>query len=154
MIAAGQVMHAIATRLNGIPSGLCGTRNYTDRAWPLAEKDLPARKVVSPDEDIEPMTVHTPTPQEHKLQVEVKGYVQDTAEIDDAMHALASEALIALFNPPAAPDALSAIAGKVQLSLRRIERVMKTEGQADLGLIQITLRAQFKTRSNAPDTLI
>lgn len=152
MLAAAQVLNAIAARLTGLP--LAGVRVYTSRAWPLASKDLPAWKVVAPDEDIEPMTVHRPTPQKHLLQVELLGHTRAVDDLDDRLHALASEALTAVFNEPGTPDALSAFDGKVQLSARRIERAMAGEGEAALGLVTITLRAEFNTLSNAPDTIL
>jgi hypothetical protein len=150
MLASAQVLDAIAARITGLP--LAGARVYTSRAWPLDV--LPAVRVVSPDEDIEQLTVHNPAVQKHALQVELQGYLQATDDLDDAMHALASELLTALFNDPGTPDALSTIGNDVVLAQRRIERAMAKEGQADIGLIQITLRASFSTRSNAPDTLI
>ena len=152
MLAAAQVLDAIAARITGL--SLTGAHVFTDRAWPLTEATLPAWKVVSPDEDIEPLTIHTSGPQQHRLQIELQGYVKAAAGIDDAMHAIASQAITALFNEPGTPDALSALAGRVQLSQRRVERAMKSEGQAELGLIQITLRAEFSTLSNAPDTIL
>jgi hypothetical protein len=150
-LASAQVVDAIAARISGL--ALAGTRVYTSRAWPLDESQLPAWRVVAADEDIEPATVHVPALQKHRLQVELLGYCQAVADVDDALHALASQALTALFNAPGAPDALSAMT-KVILTLRRIERALQSEGAATLGLITVTLRAEFHTRSNAPDTLI
>ena len=152
-LAGAQVLDAIKQRMLGL--SLTGTRVYTDRAHPLDEKSvLPAWKVVSPDEDIETVTVHPAPVQQHRMQVELQGYVSAISDVDDAMHALAAQALTALFNPPLVPDALSAIAGtKVKLSQRRIERAMSGEGQAKLGLIQITLRAEYRTKQNAPEAL-
>lgn len=150
-LASAQIIDAIAARLSGLP--LAGIRVYTSRAWPLSEAGLPAWRVVAVDEDVEPLTVHRPAQQQHRLQVEVQGYARATADLDDALHALASEALTALLTlaPPA--DALAGL-NTVQFSLRRIERAMQPLGEASLGLITITLRADFRTASNAPDTII
>jgi hypothetical protein len=50
-------------------------------------------------------------------------------------------------------DALAVLDGKTQLSLRRMERQMATEGEAAIGLVVITLRAEFRTRASAPEQL-
>ncbi len=96
-LAAAQVVNAIATRITGL--SLAGVRVYTDRAWPLAEDALPAWKVVAVDEDVDPQTIHAPVLEQHALQIELQGYAKAVAGLDDALHALASEALTALFTP-------------------------------------------------------
>lgn len=153
MLAAAQVIHAISARLTGLPS--TGARVFTSRAWPLAEKDLPAWRVVGPDEDIEPQTVHANALQEHRLQVELHGSVRATAALDDELNDMAAEALAPLFStaPQVPPDALDGLKGKVQITLRRIERKLATEGEAAVGLVLITVRAEFRTRASAPETL-
>jgi hypothetical protein len=150
-LAAAQVVDALAARLSGQP--LAGTRVYTSRAWPLSEDGLPAWKVVAVDEDIEPQTVHSPTLQRHALQVELQGYAKAAANLDDALHALASEALTVIFNAPGAPDALSALTSTA-ISTRRIERAMQKDGEAVLGLVTVTLRAEFNTYEDEPDTIV
>lgn len=150
-LASAQVVDALAARLSGQP--LAGTRVYTSRAWPLSEDALPAWKVVAVDEDIEPQTVHSPTLQHHALQVELQGYAKAVANLDDALHALASEALTVIFNAPGAPDALSALTS-TSINVRRIERALQKDGEAVLGLVTLTLRAEFRTRSNAPETIL
>lgn len=150
-LAAKQVLDAIAVRMTGLPSA--GVRVYTSRAWPLDK--LPAWRVVTPDEDIEQIVVHSNPIQDHKLQVELRGYAEAVADLDDTLHGLAVEALTALFNPPGAPDALSALVpSKVKLSQRRIERTFTPDGQAVVGMVQITLRAEYRTKANAPEALV
>jgi hypothetical protein len=115
---------------------------------------VPAGRVIAVDEDIEPITVHSPAVQRHTLQIELQGTVREVENVDDEMHALAAQWLAALFSitPPA--DALATLSTKVLLTQRRIERAMPPEGQAAIGLLTITLRAEFKTRSNDPNTII
>jgi hypothetical protein len=151
-LASAQVVDALATRITGL--ALAGANVFTSRAWPLAEGDLPAWKVVAADEDVEPMTVHPDALQKHTLQVELRGHAKAVDNIDDALHALAAQALTAIFDltPPA--DALNTIASKLQVTLRRIERDMQQQGQALLGLVVITLRVDFRTRASAPETLV
>lgn len=152
-LASAQIVDAIAARISGLP--LAGTRVYTSRAWPLGKAGLPAWRVVAVDEVMDPQTVHPNPPQLHELQVELRGHVAAAEDLDDDMHALAVEALTAIFDTTPPADALAnLLAGKVKLTQRRIERAMQTEGQADLGLIVITLRAEFRTRAAAPETLV
>jgi DNA-binding phage protein len=151
-LAAAQVIDAVAARITGL--ALAGTKVHTSRAWPLAESGLPAWRVYAPDEDVEPQTVHPNMYQGHNLQVELHGLTKVTRDLDDALHALAEEALTALFDltPPA--DALTSIASKLQISLRRIERNFSTEGEAAVGRVVLTLRINFRTRASAPGTLV
>lgn len=151
-LAAAQVIAAVAARIINLP--LAGADVFTSRAWPIADSALPAWRVIAVDEDIEPITVHGPWANAHRLQIEVHGLARAVQDLDDTLHALASEALTALFNEPMAPDALSALRGHVSLSLRRIERGMQSGGEAANGLVNITLRAEFQTLSNAPDTIL
>ena len=151
-LASAQLVDAIATRITGLP--LAGADVFTSRAWPLAESHLPAWKVVAVDEVIEPMTVHADPLLKHELQVELRGHVSAVEDLDDDMHALAAEALTAIFDTTPPADALATVDSKLQLSLRRIERAMQTEGQANVGLVVITLRAEFRTRQSAPETLV
>lgn len=148
MLAAGQIVHAIATRITGLA---LGAGVFTARAWPLAEDQLPAWRVVAIDEDVEPQTVHSDPYQQHALQVELRGHVRATADLDEELHALSAEALAAVFDPTPPADALTSIVSKLQLTLRRIERAMATEGEAAIGLVVITLRATFRTRASAPE---
>ncbi len=54
---------------------------------------------------------------------------------------------------PGLPDALSGLTSTI-ITTRRIERAMQKEGEAVLGLVTITLRGEFRTLSNAPDTIL
>lgn len=152
MLAAQQVIDAVAARLNGLP--LAGARVFTSRTWPLTEKDLPAWRLFAVDEDIEPQTIHEPSVQMHRLQIELRGHARATDDLDDRLNDLASEALGALFANPPPSDTLSTLRQKVSLSARRIERGMQTEGEASVGIANITVRAEFMTRSDAPDTIL
>lgn len=152
MLAAGQVIDALASRLSGL--ALAGARVYTSRTWPLSEEELPAWRVQAADEDVEPITVHPDMLQQHALQVELRGHARAAASLDDSLHALAAEALGAVFATAPPADALSLIASKLQVTLRRIERAVVTEGEAAIGLVVLTLRVIFRTRASAPETLV
>lgn len=153
MLAAQQVINAIATRITGL--SLAGSHVDTKRLWPWAEAQLPAWRVVGPDEDVEPLTMHPDPLQAHTLQVELEGTAADATDLVGDLHALEAEALTALFDTTPPADALATIVpSKVQLSLRRMQRGGGSEGQAKVGRTVITLRAQFRTRASAPETLV
>lgn len=150
-LAAAQVVDALATRLSGTTPA--GTRVYTSRAWPLSDAALPAWRVVAADESLTPQTVDGDELQ-HSLSIELQGYAKALADLDDSLHALASAALTTVFNPAGGPDALSALLAQVSITAQRIERAMRGEGEATLGLVTLTLRAEFHTRASAPDVFI
>ncbi len=151
-LAAAQVIDAIAARITGL--ALAGPRVYTSRAWPLAVADLPAWRVVAADEDVEPQMVHPDPVQQHALQVELRGHAHAVANLDDSLHAMAEQALAAVFALTPPVDALAAMKSKLQITLRRLERAMQAEGEASVGLVLITLRVVFRTRASAPGTLV
>jgi hypothetical protein len=151
-LAAAQVVDAVAARITGLPTA--GLNIFTSRAWPIADTQLPAGRVLAVDEDIAPITVHSPSIQRHALQIELHGAVRQVENVDDEMHDLAAEWLSALFDTTPPADALNTIGSKILLTQRRIERMPQTEGQAALGLIVITLRAEFKTLASDPHTII
>lgn len=135
-LAAAQVIDAVAARLLTVFPGAV----FTDRAWPIAS--LPAWRVLAGAESVSPMTVHGL--QQHDLEVELIGVVRAVDAVDDAMHALASQALTALNNP-------NPVLG---FTLTAIDRALQGEAEAAHG--QITLRGLvvFATAPAAPDTLI
>lgn len=151
-LAAAQVIDAIAARLTGL--ALAGDRVYTSRAWPLAEDSLPAWRVIAADEDVEPITIHGPALEQHTLQVELHGFARTVSDLDDALHALAAQALTAIFSVSPPADLLTDIKPKLQITLRRIERTLTKEGEAALGLVLLTLRVIFRVKANTPEILV
>ncbi len=152
MLAAAQIIDAVAARITGLP--LTGSRVHTSRAWPLGEDDLPAWRVIAGDEDIEPVLVHRPPRNRHQLSIELHGYAQAVADLDAALHALAEQSIAAIFAEPQPDDDLAAISSLAQLTLQRITRTLAAEGEATLGSVVVTLQAVFHARSSAPGTII
>lgn len=148
-LASAQVIDAVVTRLSG--NTPAGTRVYASRLWPLAEADLPAWRVSAGDEEIEAETVHYPAILLHRLPVRCEGYVKANADADDAMHAMAEQALTALYDTqPHATLGLSVQSNHPA----RIERDVVSEGQANLGRITVELSIKYRTAANNPGTLI
>lgn len=152
MLASQQVVQAIAQRLTGLATG---AQVFTDRAWPLTLGALPAWNVFADDEEIKALTVSQDPTQEHRLSVECRGYVTANSELDEAMAALAEEALAAVANlSPAAPDALSTLRPRVTVRPAYIRREMQSEGQAHVGRVTLLFPATFRTRMSAPSLIV
>jgi len=151
-LASAQVKYALAARIIGLPS--TAERVFKSRAWPLTEADLPAWKVVTQAEEISVLTLHDPVLQAHALRVDFQGVAKAVDLLDDALDALASEVCTRLFNPPAESDALSALEDRLQLTLTGIDRDLAGEGEAALGVVTVTLLAEFRTVRNDPDNIV
>lgn len=139
-LAAAQVIDALAARL--VPLSATGGRVYTSRAWPLSESDLPAWRVLAADEVIERASLDGIGL--HRLEIEAAASTRVTADLDDALHALAAGGLPLLF---AAPVPYS-------LQLVGIGRELTTEGEATVGRITLRLQALFATNPAQPETIL
>ena len=151
MLASGQIRHAVAARLRGQP--LCGQRVFTSRAWPLSEAQLPAWRVSAPDQSVEPLTIHPDARQSHDADILLEGYVRGTETLDDDLDALTTEALEAIFATAPPADDLASLT-RLHLRLKRIESSMEAAGEAALGAVSVTLKAEFHTRASAPQTIL
>lgn len=139
-LAAAQVVDALAARLAPQALGSGGVK--TSRTWPWAESELPACRVFAADEFISPATVDGQL-QQHELQVSAQYSARATADLDDALHALAAAGLALLF------------AGSLPygLQLTGINRSLGTEGEAAIGQITLQLQCQFFTYPATPETI-
>jgi hypothetical protein len=140
-LAAAQVIDALAARLGTVSA--TGGRVQTSRTWPLATADLPCWRVLADGEDCELVALDGSL-HRHQLSVSCRAFTSATADLDDALHALASAGLQALFLAPA-PHALE---------LLSINRGMATEGEAKLGTVTLLVRAEFYANPAAPETII
>lgn len=146
MLAAGQLVHAVAARLPG-PA-------YTSRAWPIAEAELPAWRVYAAGESINRAELDPDPVEEHELDIELQGLVSATDALDDAINAHAAQGLVALFDATPPPDALAAFAGRVEFAATSIDRRQPRDGQAKVGQVIVTVTATFRVRASDPETII
>jgi hypothetical protein len=139
-LAAAQVVDALAAKL--VPMPATAGRVYTSRTWPLTEALLPAWRVTAENESVEESDIHGVN--EHTLRINARAFVRVTADLDDALHALAASGLALLFagNPPHA------------LQLEGIDRQLATEGEAALGAITLEMSATFLVDPSAPETIL
>lgn len=143
-LAAAQVVDALAARL--APVVLSGGRVYTSRLWPLTEADLPAWKVTAQDETVDSAQLDGLLGQ-HTLSIEAAGFVRATADIDDAMNALAAAGLTALFvDPIPLPN--------VAMRLEGIDRDITQDGEASMGVIRLRIATTFFTNPAEPEIIL
>lgn len=150
-LASAQVIDSVAARVAATVL-FAGTRTTTDRAFPFDEAELPAARVLAEDEEFEDPTVHTPQIELHELDIGVELRVSALSALDDAMHAAAAQVLTSVHSA-AAVSARRALGIKAFRTLR-ISRRMAERGPAKVGAIDITFRARFATRSDAPETIL
>jgi hypothetical protein len=148
MLAAAQVVEAIADLLRGVTGW--DDKVFTDRAWPLAEAELPAWKVLADDEEIEPTGPTFPALQKHELVVLCEGSARAVSGLDAALNGLAATALATLF---ASKSAASLSPLNCSMAVTRISRDMTSEGEAAVGRITLALRVRFHTFNNDPETI-
>ena len=139
-LAAAQVVDAIAARL--APMVATAGRVYTSRAWPLAPADLPAWRVTADDESTTPDIVSDGT-NRHELTVMATAYARATADLDDALHALAATGLALLF-APAVPYGLQ---------LQRISRRMGGDSEDAMGAITLQLGCIYWVNPATPEVI-
>lgn len=151
MLAAAQVLDAIKALL-AAHGGTAPDKVFLGRGWALDERELPAWVIVPGDEEIAPQTMHYPALQEHTLNVEATAKVRATQDVDDVMHAFAAQGLAAL---QGSRDrmALAPLAG-VTVRCVGIGRDLVAEGEAAVGALTLRLLVTFRTRQNAPETLV
>lgn len=140
-LAAAQVIDVLAARLVPLPA--TAGRVYTSRAWPLAESDLPAWRVVANAESVQRSYLGS-LDGEHTLQIECRAYARAASDLDDTLHALAAGALPLLFASPVPHD----------LQLTLIDRQLQTEGAADVGVLVLGLTARFVSSPLTPESIL
>ena len=139
-LAAAQVVDALAALVNA-QAAVAG-RVKTSRTWPWAEDQLPAVRVFVSDEVAEQATLDGVNA--HRAAVDVQYTARATADLDDALHALAASGQALLFAPVA----------PYGLQLTGIGRQLATEGEAAIGQITLQVAATFFVQQAAPETII
>lgn len=140
-LAAAQVVDALAARV-AVQAGLGTGGAKTSRVWPWGEEELPACRVFAQDEQVQLATQEGLN--QHNLAVDVQYTCRATADLDDAMHALAAAGLPLLFANPV----------PYGLQLTGITRETATEGEAAVGRITLQLLAIFFAAPQAPETIL
>jgi hypothetical protein len=139
-LAAAQVVDAVAARVAALPA--YAGRVHTSRLWPLTEAELPAWRITAADEPVGPGGIDGFN--EHALLIEARGYARATADLDDALHALAHDAQAAIFMHPVPHG----------VQLERIDRDTATEGEVAVGVLTLSLRATYHVAPDQPDLIL
>ncbi len=144
-LAAAQVVDALAARLAPMAAAGLGAGGVkTSRLWPWAEDELPACRVYAADEPVEAVGGMAEPINEHALAVDVQFTVRAVADADDAMHALAEQALPLLFAAPV----------PYGLRLTGINRNTATEGEAAVAQITLQLGTTFHVNPATPHVFL
>lgn len=138
-LASAQVIDAIATRLAGT-----ATTVTTSRMHPFTEAELPAWRVLSGGDSIEPST--DGAIEKHALEVVLTGSVRAVADIDDALHALVAAGLAAVHAVQAAQFAVTTSSVS--------EPRLTNEGESAVAAIAVRLSATYYTERAAPELLL
>lgn len=139
-LAAKQVTEALAARL--VPMAATGGRVFQTRTVRLADADLPCWRVIASGEEMQPYTLNGVNL--HQLTVLASAYARDTADLDDVLAALAATGEALLFADP----------NPYQLELVRHDRDVVSDGEASIGVFQITLSARFAVDPRQPEVLL
>lgn len=150
-LAAAQAVDRVAAILAAAGTN-AGARVYTSRSWPLAEADLPALLVFAEGETVTAASIDWPWIEQHDLAVRVQGHVQHSSTLDDQMNNLAEQVLGALFGTQA--NAQLQPLTNVGMTCTEIDRLMLSDGPADVGQVTVSLGVRFHTLANNPSTLI
>lgn len=142
-LATAQVVDAVAARV-AAQAGLGAGGVKTSRLWPWAETDLPAVRVFAGDEEVQ-LAAIDPTPiNQHRAEIDVQYSARATADLDDALHALAEGGLPLIFAAPI----------PYGLELTAITRELPQEDEATVGRITLRLAATFHVAPTAPATFL
>lgn len=140
-LAAQQVVAELVSRLT--PVAATAGRVYPSRTWPLADADLPAWLVYVASESVEQVGLdgdlhqHTPT-------IACRAVTAATADLDQALNALAAVGLAALF---AAPRPWG-------LRLAGINRTTASQGESRLGFVTLLVECEYYANASAPETIL
>jgi hypothetical protein len=153
MLAAGQVVAQLKANLLGVT--VAGSKVYTDRAWPVDESELPTLQVFPGDEAMNPLTVHWPCLQEHKLELLLVGKVRATSGIDETMNVFIAQVLTALYGTQNASTLAPLIGVRLEPpGERAVMRRPQEDAQSAFADFTVRTIACFQTMSNAPETLV
>jgi hypothetical protein len=148
-LAAAQVVTVLAARLDALPAYT--GRVFTSRRWPLADADLPAWRLYATDEAVARVAIGANV-NRHQVEIAVVGHVAATADLDDALNAMAADASAALFEVTA-PTTIDELA-PYALQLLGIRRAESAEGEAALGTVTLTVQAEIFVDAAHPETIL
>ena len=134
--ARQQIREAVATRLTGLAA--TGSRVFQSRM--RAQKTLPCLLIACGDERIEQ---GIQTAQDRSLEIIVTGLAKATANVDDALDAIALQVETAIASAPfTTPNCLLSLAG--------IETGFDESLEAPVGEIRLTFKALYFTSAANP----
>lgn len=89
-----QIRAAAATAITGLVT--TGARVYANRLHPMEDTSLPGLRVSTDTDDVQPLTVHTPHVQQHRLTLAIECCARATTGLDDTCDQMQKEVEIVL----------------------------------------------------------
>jgi len=121
-----------------------GSQVHASRSYTL--KTLPALRIYTNEEDIEPDNLSSPCDLMRVLNIVVEAVVAKNDTLDDELDKIIAEVEIVMGG--------STLSGLVrELILTNIEIEMSAESNIETGVARMTWRAEYRTKENAPEVV-
>lgn len=140
-----QIRDAAVTALTGLTT--TGAHVFPSAVYPLQDKDLPALRIDTGDEDIQVETVLSDPPLERMLQLLIQACVKQNATYNDTVDTIISEVEIAI-------AAHQALGGAKYVALRTIKLELAGEGEKPIAIVTMTFEVPYFTAQSAPDVAL
>lgn len=139
-----QLREAVATAVTSLTT--TGTRVYQSRYYPLQTSELPCLVISTDGDQVENLTVHSPSEQQRTTRVRIDGYARSVSSVDDTLDLISKEVEIAISSSSTA----------IVKGLMYIGSQIDTEviGDQPVGKVSMLFTKDLYTLSNAPDVLI
>lgn len=140
-----QIREAAATLLTGLTT--TGARVFQSRIYPLRDADLPCLLISTDDEQIEHENAVTGGELARELTITVRGIAKATANLDDALDAIAEQVEPVLNGVT--------LGGKVKrCNLQSIKVEMDDVLEKPAGIITLEYRALYFTSPGSPGSAL
>lgn len=138
-----QLRESVASAVTGL--ALTGSRVFQSRVYPVQTTDLPCLVISTDGEDVEYLTIRSPSQQVREVIVRIEATARANTDLDDTLDAICQQVEIAIAGA-------SLIAKSVQLSGTRIE--INVLGDQPIGQATLIYRMKVYTLSNEPQTAL
>lgn len=142
--ARTQIRNAVIGRLAGLPT--TGNRVYPGRVLPIDPDRLggPALRVFCGDEEVQSMTIGSPSVEQHDLVIHVDGIVKAAVDLEDLLDQIALEVQQAM-----TPEGI----GK-SCELAAVRAGLDESLEKPCGVISLIYKVMYHVTSDAPGVLV
>ena len=139
-----QLREAVATLVTSLTT--TGARVFQSRGYNLQPSELPCLIVTTDGDQVENLTIHSPTEQQRATTVRIEAYARATSNLDDTLDLICKEVEIAI-----AGASTSLVKG---LMYNGCQIDVEVLGDQPIGKVSMVFSKDLYTLSNAPDVLI